>query len=185
DFLDVGINAQFASQDNSSVSAELNQMLISSPYSSMFEEDGSLKWYPNDYIGFQNPLINHQLQDRLAKTNSIFTSVYADVKLPYGIDYRLSFQPRFSFENEYNFWPSTTPIGFNVKGRGTRQDSKIYEWMVDNLLKWNRIYGKHNLDVTFLYNLEKFQSWSSYQQGENFAPNENLSYNALQFAKNY
>lgn len=185
DFLDIGINAQFASQNNSSVSAELNQMLISSPYSSMLEEDGSLKWYPNDYIGFQNPLINHQLQDRLAKTNSLFTSVYADLKLPYGFNYRLSFQPRFSFENDYNFWPSTTPIGFNVKGRGTRQDSKVYEWMVDNLLKWNREYGKHNLDFTFLYNLEKFQSWSSYQQGESFAPNENLSYNALQFAKSY
>lgn len=185
EFLDIGVNAQFASQNNSAVAADINQMLISSPFSSMLEEDGSLKWYPNDYIGFQNPLINHLQQDKLAKANSIFTSIYTDLKLPYGFRYRLSFQPRFSYENDYNFWPSTTPVGFDVQGRGTRQDSRVYEWMVDNLLKWNREFGKHTLDFTFLYNLEKFQSWSSYQRGESFAPNENLSYNALQFAKNY
>lgn len=187
DFLTVGVNAQYANRDNSSVPINLSQTYVSSPYGSMFEEDGSVRWYPNDYLGFVNPLVNHLLQDKLDKTNTLFSSFYSQVQLPLGFSYKLSFQPRFSFGNDYNFWGSDTPNGANSHsmGYGTRTDSKTYEWMLDHLLKWNQTYDVHQFDVTFLYNLEKFQTWSSFQSGESFAPNENLSFNALQFATNY
>src|SRR5690606_1272073 len=70
-------------------------------------------------------------------------------------------------------------------GYGTRRDGQTYEWMIDNLLKWNKEVGVHNFDVTLLYNTEKFQDWSSFQSGENFSPNQNLSYHGLQFATNH
>ncbi len=182
DFLNAGVNAQFSTRDQSAVQANLGQIFRSSPYSSFYEEDGSIKWFPNDYTGFQNPLVNHYLQHRENKTNALFSAIYANVKLPFGIQYKFSFQPRLSFGNNYNFWPSSTPTGFNVNGRGTRVDSKTYEWMVDNLISWNRTFGPHHFDATFLYNLEQFRSWQSSQTGEGFTPNENLSYNAIQFA---
>lgn len=184
DFLDAGINAQFSNRNQDAIQANLGQVFRSSPFSSFYEEDGTVKWFPNDYSGFTNPLINTLLQHRNAKINSIFSSIYANVKLPFEINYKLSFQPRFSYLNNYNFWPSSTPTGSDVQGRGTRREAKTYEWMVDNLLSWNKSFGVHSFDITFLYNLEKFQQWQSDQTGEGFAPNENLSYNALQFATN-
>ncbi len=183
-FLNAGVNAQFSNRDQSSVEANMGQVFRSSPYSSFHEEDGSIKWFPNDYSGFQNPLTNHFLQHRDNKTNALFTSIYANVKLPFGLNYKISFQPRLVFENNYNFWPSTTPTGSDVLGRGARVDEKTYEWMLDNLISWNQTFGKHTFDATFLYNLEQFQSWQSSQTGEGFTPNENLSYNAIQFATN-
>lgn len=187
DWLNVGINSQFAERDESAVPVNLGQMLIASPYGSMYEEDGAVKWYPNGYLGAQNPLINHLYQDKLRKINTFFASIFAQVELPFGINYRLSFQPRFSFTKDHNFWNSETIIGGQTRteGYGTREDTQTYEWMIDNLLKWNKEVGIHNFDVTLLYNIEKFQSWSSFQSGENFSPNQNLSFHGLQFATSH
>ncbi|MEX2564987.1 MAG: SusC/RagA family TonB-linked outer membrane protein, partial [Cyclobacteriaceae bacterium] len=187
DWLNVGINTQFSDRNESNVPANLNSMLISSPYGSMYEEDESIKWFPNDYVGAQNPLINHLYQDKLRKINTLFTAIYAQVELPFGINYRLSYQPRFEFVKDHNFWNSETIIGGQTRNRGygTREDGQTYEWMVDNLLKWNKEIGIHNFDITFLYNIEKFQSWLSFQSGENFNPNQNLSFHGLQFATNH
>jgi TonB-linked SusC/RagA family outer membrane protein len=187
DWLNVGVNTQFADRDESAVTANLGQMLQSSPYGSMYEEDGSIKWFPNDYLGAQNPLINHLHQESLRKVNTLFAAIYAQVELPLGISYKLSYQPRFEFIRDHNFWNSETIVGGRTRtnGYGTRRDAQTYEWMVDNLLKWNKEVGIHHFDVTLLYNLEKFQNWSSFQSGENFSPNQNLSFHGLQFATNH
>lgn len=181
-YIDLGINAQFTSQDNSSLPASVSRMLSASPYGSMYEDDGSLKWFPNEFISDVNPLIENKLHHNKNKTNSIFASIYSNLKLPFGFNYKLSFQPRLSGTYHYSFFPSTSPTGFNVNGRGTRSEDRVYEWMVDNLLTWRKETAHHSFDFTFLYNLEKFQSWGSSLVAEGFSPNENLSYHALQFA---
>ncbi|AEL28375.1 TonB-dependent receptor [Cyclobacterium marinum DSM 745] len=187
DWLKVGLNSQFSERDESNVQANLGQMLISSPYGSKYEEDGSVKWFPNGYIGAQNPLINHLNQDKSRKIQNLFATLYAELELPYGFSYRVSFQPRYTFLKDLNFWNSETILGGQTRSRGfgTREDSQTFEWMVDNLLKWNKRIGIHNFDVTVLYNVEKFQSWLSYQSGETFNPNQNLSFHGLQFATNH
>lgn len=182
-YIDLGINAQFTSQDNSSLPASVTRMLGASPYGSMYEENGSLKWFPNDFISELNPLMENKLHHNKNKTNSLFAAIYVNMKLPLGFNYKLSFQPRLSGTYQYSFFPSTSPTGFNVNGRGGRSEERVYEWMVDNLLTWRKETALHSFDFTFLYNLEKFQSWGSNMVAEGFSPNENLSYHALQFAK--
>jgi len=187
DWMKVGLNSQFSERNESNVQANLGQMLISSPFGSKFEEDGSVKWFPNGYLGAQNPLVNHLKQDKLRKIQNLFVTLYTELELPLGFSYKLSFQPRYTFLRDHNFWNSETILGGQTRSRGfgTREDSQIFEWMVDNLLKWNKRIGIHNFDVTFLYNIEKFQSWLSYQSGETFNPNQNLSFHGLQFATNH
>ncbi|HZH95959.1 MAG TPA: TonB-dependent receptor, partial [Flavisolibacter sp.] len=48
-----------------------------------------------------------------------------------------------------------------------------------NLLKWNKTFGDHQLDATFLVNAEKFQSWRNQMDNEGFTPNDNLSYHNI------
>jgi TonB-linked SusC/RagA family outer membrane protein len=102
DWLTVGTNAQFSRRDDSSVPVSRSIQSLS-PYSKIYEDDGSLKWHPNDYTIIDNPLINHFHQERLNKTTGIFASMFANVELPFGIEYRFSFQPRFNFSKNYNF----------------------------------------------------------------------------------
>ncbi|WP_276365517.1 TonB-dependent receptor [Chryseolinea sp. H1M3-3] len=183
DWLNVGLNSQLASNDESAVPADLYAMFVNSPYGSVYEPNGSVKWFPNDYAAVESPLINYAGQDKLRKTNSIFAAIYAKVQLPWGIEYKISYQPRLQSRKDYNFWPSTTVIGGGThsKGYGTREDFSQYAWILDNLLHWNKDLGAHNFDVTLLYSGEKNRSWSSLMTNETFLPNENLGYNGLQF----
>jgi TonB-linked SusC/RagA family outer membrane protein len=186
DWLKVGMNTQFSSRDESSVPASLSGMYSTSPFAQIYEEDGSIKWFPHGYIGGQNPLIDYLGQDRFHKRNNLFSALFAEVKLPFGITFRSSYQPRIESVRDYNYWSPETRTGGEIyaQGRATRQEESLYEWMVDNLLKWNKTFGDHALDVTFLYNLEKNTLFNSTMANQTFLPSPILGYNGMQFGDN-
>ncbi|WP_162343028.1 SusC/RagA family TonB-linked outer membrane protein [Cyclobacterium salsum] len=183
DWMKVGLNSQFSSRDESVVQANLTGMYQTGPYAQMYEEDGSIKWFPHGYIGGQNPLINYLGQDRFHKRNNFFNTLFTEFKLPFGITFRSSYQPRIESVRDYNYWSPETITGGQTYagGRATRFESNTYEWMVDNLLKWNREFGIHNFDVTILYNLEKNRIYSSSMANQTFLPSAILGYHGMQF----
>ncbi len=182
DWLDIGVNSQFADRNQSSVPASLYGVNYMSPYGSMFEEDGTARWYPNSFP-VTNPLINYYGQDRFSKSYNLFASMYAKLKLPFGIEYKISYQPRYSFLKDYNFWPSTTRTGGydHSQGYGTRTDASSFEWILDHLVHWKKEYGVHSFDLTLLYSAEQNNYWSGNSSNESFVPNQNLGFNGLQF----
>lgn len=181
DWISVGTNTQFAYRDESVVQADLNAMSSMSPYGSMWNEDGTIRRLPGDYS--LNPLENYYGQDRLYKINTLFSSLFAEIKLPFGIQYKLSFQPSFSDSKDFNYWSTKTSTGSEsyVGGYGRRDESTSFAWMVDNLITWKQTFGMHAFDVTLLANAERSKSWWGRMENSTFAPNENLKYNALQF----
>jgi len=186
EWLTVGTNTHFSSRDESVIQANMSHLASMSPYGSMWNEDGSLRRYPNDYTLIRNPLENYYGADRLRNINSLFSSLHAQLELPFGISYRISFQPRIQTLKDYVFYSSETHTGrvTYVGGRGERQDQSEFEWMLDNLIKWNKEIGKHNFDLTLLASAEQQKSWQSDQNNVNFSPNEKLSYHGLQFGTN-
>lgn len=185
DWLNVGVNSQFADRDESTVTASLSQMYLMSPYGSMYEDDGTLKWYPNDY-NVANPLIDYYGQDRLRKINSLFANIYANISLPMGINYKISFQPRYEFLKDYNFWSSETLTGGSTKSGGyaTRLEYFSFNWILDHIISWKKELGIHSFDVTLLYSSEQNKYWESTLGNETFIPNENLGFSGLQFGTN-
>lgn len=182
DWLNVGVNSQFADRDESTVPANLGQMFIMSPYGSMFDANGDVSWYPNSFA-VANPLINYYGQERLKKVNTLFASLYGKIKLPFGLDYKISFQPRYETSKDYNFWSSKTLDGGSTRsgGYGTRADASTYEYILDNLLHWNKQFGVHQFDVTLLYSAERNRGWYSKIANQTFVPNENLGFHGLQY----
>jgi TonB-linked SusC/RagA family outer membrane protein len=185
DWINIGLNSQLSSRDNSVAPASLSQMYEVSPYGSLYDTTtGYLKWYPHDYQVAENHLLNTYYQERSNKTSSLFASLYANIKLPLGIEYKLSYQPNNQFGYNYNFWPSATTLTGGVShrnGYGTRQETRSKDWILDNILHWKRQVGIHNIDVTLLYSGEEHLSWRTNISNVDFAPNQNLGYNALQF----
>ncbi|MGI6573561.1 MAG: SusC/RagA family TonB-linked outer membrane protein [Fermentimonas sp.] len=181
DWLKVGTNSQFSFRDESVVQADINLLAGQSPYGSLKDEDGKLRLLTNDYV--RNPLEYYYGQDRKRDINALFSSLYAEISLPFGIMYKVSYQPSLAFTKDFNFWSSDTYPGSNTykDGFGQRDHTNSYSWMFDNLIKWNRTFGAHDFDVTLLANAEKNQSWFSRQSNSVFAPNQNLIYHALQF----
>jgi TonB-linked SusC/RagA family outer membrane protein len=185
-WLNVGTNIQYSFRDESAVEANLGQTHIVTPYGSVRDSNGKLNWFPGDSENAQNPLINTLGQDRDKKTNSLFASLFAEIKFPFGFTHKISFQPRIQSMRDYNYWsPETIQGGRSFKnGYATRQDYHQVEWMVDNLLKWNKQFGKHSFDATFLHTVEKNQSWNSQMTNNTFSPNSALGYSGIQFGIN-
>ncbi|HUS00574.1 MAG TPA: SusC/RagA family TonB-linked outer membrane protein [Chitinophagaceae bacterium] len=181
-FLTVGINSQFADRDESQVPVSWGQMVNASPYGELYKPDGiTLRDSPNDDIGNNtNPFLDNTYTNRLQKENTIFGTIYAKGNLPFGFSYQTNFTPSFQF---YRFFNGRSARDFRVAVRGgvaTRTEQTTYNWQIDNLLKWNKTFGDHELDATFLVNAEKFQSWRNQIDNEGFTPNDNLSYHSIE-----
>jgi TonB-linked SusC/RagA family outer membrane protein len=184
DWLKVGINSQFTLRDESSVEASLGNYEYTEPYAKVFNDDGTVNWFPNGYTGgTESPLINYYGQDRIRKLNNLFASLYAEIKLPFGFTWRTSFQPRIQNSKDYNFWDKTTTTGVQsyIGGYGRRIDGSSMEWMVDNMLKWNKQFGIHIFDLTLLQNAEKNLGWESRYDNQNFQPTDALIYHGMSF----
>lgn len=179
-WFNVGINTQFSTRDESSVPASLD-FYANSPYGQMFDADGNLMRMPHGHT--DNPLLDYYRNSVLDKTNSLFASMYAQVKLPLGIKFKVSFQPRYEAYKYLSFTTISDELGGfpNEESRGRRSESSTMAWMVDNLLTWNKEIGQHSFDVTLLANVEENQYWSTSQSNKNFSPNQQLGYHGLQF----
>jgi TonB-linked SusC/RagA family outer membrane protein len=127
--------------------------------------------------------MEYYFTDRNRKINTLFSSLFGEITLPFGIVYKISYQPRLTFLKDYNFYGDHHTLGYadHTGGYGTREESSEFEWMVDNLLKWNREIGMHNFDVTLLYNAERFRSWDTKINNQGFTPNQQLGYHGMQF----
>ncbi len=181
-FLTVGINTQFADRDESQVPVSWALMVNASPYGEVYKDDGvTLRDSPNDDIGNNaNPFLDNTYTNRLQKESTFFGTIYVKGTLPYGFSYQSNFTPSFQF---FRFFNGRSARDFRVRVRGgvaTRTEQTTYNWQMDNLLKWNKTFGEHQLDATFLVNAEKFQSWRNQIDNEGFTPNDNLSYHSIE-----
>ncbi|MCD6355535.1 MAG: SusC/RagA family TonB-linked outer membrane protein, partial [Prolixibacteraceae bacterium] len=181
-FLKVGINAQYADRDQSSQSASLGNAISASPYGNIYEEDGkTLTFYPHGDAMSQNPLLYYDYRDKFNHTQTLFATLFGEIKFPFGFSYRVSYVNRYYWNKNFYFNPVSTPNGFSNQGFGSRSDNSSYEWQVDNIMKWQKTFaGVHKFDATFLVNAEKYQGWGSHQENSQFAPSGALSFHALQ-----
>jgi TonB-linked SusC/RagA family outer membrane protein len=180
DWLNAGVNAHFSDRDESSVPASMGFYSIS-PYGEMFDEDGNLKRLPHGHT--DNPLLDYYRTDRLDKTNSLFANIFADVKLPFGFKYRLSFQPNYRARKYYDFVNISKELGGldTEVASGERREYSYLNWMLDHLLTWKMEAGYHRFDATFLANAEDNRSWQSTQTNKNFFPSQLLGYHGLHY----
>lgn len=183
-YLTVGTSIQFAERDESSVLVNLTDMIHTTPYGSWYAADGvTLRASPNDDPGNNaHPFLGKEYTDRMYKYDNLFGQLYAKGKLPFGFSYSVTFSPRYDMLREYNHQSANNPVLATRKGIVDRRNQSVYSWNLDNQLNWSGKFGKHSIEATFLANAEKFQSWNTTIHAENFAPNDNLSFNSIQSA---
>jgi len=194
DYLKVGVNAQFSNKDQSDVPVAFSQdeqdknrlpvnfyqIAVQSPLGQPYNEDGTIKWYPHDDTGISaNPFLLNRYRDKYNIVQNLFANIYADLQLPFGFSYKISFINRYDWEKNYSFDPSTIPAGYKTGGFGQRINRSLYEWQLDNVVSWKKAFGVHDFYATFLYNSEKKQTWKDTGENIGFSPSEALSYHQL------
>ncbi|MCY4779376.1 SusC/RagA family TonB-linked outer membrane protein [Sphingobacterium sp. UT-1RO-CII-1] len=183
-FLTTGINAQFASRDDGSLRVDWGQMTMISPYGSNNLDDLNSA-YRKRPTGLDpiNPLYEKLYIDRNQSTQTLNATLYAKVKLPFGIQYTINYNPYFNHQNYFNHNSSKSETYQPVGGAVQRNNTKWFSWQIDNILNWQkRIADKHQVEVTLLANAEKGQYWYTGVSAQGFTPNDDLGYHSLQSA---
>lgn len=181
DYLSVGLNFQYSNRDESTVPVRFGDVASTTTWGSFYAADGvTIRQSPNDDPGSNtHPFLDQAYTKRLYKYDEFFSSFFAKGKLPWGFSYQVNFSPRLDLLREYQHISSLKPDVAARKGIVNRRNQTVYSWQWDNIIRWNGKYGKHNIEATFLINAEKFQSWNTNIQAENFLPNDNLGYNNI------
>jgi TonB-linked SusC/RagA family outer membrane protein len=127
------------------------------------------------YKTYNNPL-QCKDQDDENKRYNIFAVFYSDIDFPFlkGLNYRMNFsqnliQGRHFYFNEW---------GENFTGYGYKTNGHTYSYTVDNILTYKNRFGKHSVNATFVYGIEKRNNESTTASAQNFT-NMALGYNNL------
>jgi TonB-linked SusC/RagA family outer membrane protein len=180
DYLQVGINAQVAFDDNGAEPVDWDEAINASPWGEIYDSTTVYKWYPHDDNMAQNPF-EPTLRSVLDKSQSLMSTLFAKVKLPFGFKYEINFTNRAQWSQEYAYHPKTTRSGNQDNGFASREQRRYGEWQLDNILRWNKSVGDHSrIDLTLLYNAEQYRSYSSTIENRDFVISEALGYNAIQ-----
>ncbi|SNR31430.1 TonB-linked outer membrane protein, SusC/RagA family [Maribacter sedimenticola] len=125
----------------------ISQLRNFSPLLVPFDEDGNLIPNPAGTIE-PNPFLGQNTQDYERK-DYFFANVYSEVDLPFieGLSYRINFGNNYRIEKRY---------GSSIYGAGLTGDAgkdiRFYrDYTLDNLLNYNRLFGKHDISATLLY----------------------------------
>jgi TonB-linked SusC/RagA family outer membrane protein len=182
-FLSVGINTQFADRDESGVPVNWGLIVQNSPYGSFYNDDSTdYRYSPQDDpgAGARNPFIKTKYTNRLTKYYTLNSIIYGKVSLPFGIKYTVNFSPEFEFYNYFNGNGVKDPDFTKIGGRGERENHQVYQWQIDNILRWNKTFNNdHHIDVTLLANAEKYNYWQNDMVGTGFDPSDVLSYHNM------
>jgi TonB-linked SusC/RagA family outer membrane protein len=197
DFLNIGLNANFAYQDEGDEPIDNGGYYTSSPYDSpwqnvVYNENiptiGDLpNRYPREYLKTAgagsnrgNPFLNPAYITRKYDRYRIFPTMYAKLTLPAGFTITSRFTTRFDFRKRLYYEDSANPR-YNHGGFARREHNQGYEWQMDNIINWSKNFGDHRFEFTGLINAEKNKLWYTRAQTENFSPTEALGYHALSF----
>lgn len=111
--------------------------------------------------------------------NNLNASIYLKLDLPLGFSLQTTYSPRFEWTNYLYHKSADHPDSGDQGGFVERYGMKDFFWQWDNMLKWNKTFGKHAFDFTGLLNWEKFQRWKTISKNEGFQPSDNLGYGGI------
>ena len=162
-------------------------VLSSSPLSSPYDENGNLKRYnalpADDQIVVTKETVERDKDVWLSENKGIgsYNTLFAEVKCPWieGLSYRINVGLNFRSSKSGSF----TGTGVNNKDANAVNGGSVYEnqtrnWAVENMLTYDRTFGKHNINAVAMYSAEQ----TTYEQSGGSAqdiPADYFQYYAL------
>jgi TonB-linked SusC/RagA family outer membrane protein len=148
-----------------------------SPIANPYNADGSPKRVMSTAGGIDQTWIYtrrslESLADKYideTKSFASYNNLYGELSLPVkGLKYRLNVGLDFRTSNSGNYSGvgvfNTNPLGPSSAGKGNNQ---TYHWVLENLLTYDRTFGKHKINAVALYSAEQNKYTSSYMSAKN------------------
>ncbi|HEU0227319.1 MAG TPA: SusC/RagA family TonB-linked outer membrane protein, partial [Arachidicoccus soli] len=148
-----------------------------SPYAKMFEDNGAYTIYPmsgDDFLS--NVVADNKLTSREHLTSNLTNNLYAVLKVPFvkGLSYRINYGID-KRTNSYNrYYPRTVKTGFLVDGSAIKSEDVESGWTLENILKYDRQFGKHNIGITGLFSRQEIESSTTDASSQGFISDDYL-----------
>ncbi len=180
DWLTFGLNTSYSYRDYSGKEASLWNARRGSPLANNKIGSPDYDIYLTGEAYMPYPL-NNLYVDNSDISNNLFLVGRAKITVPgvEGLTYELNYSNTFSTRNRNTFYPVKTPEGSVNNGRAEKIPFEERDWIVNNIISYNRTFGDHNVNGTLLYSKENRQANGSVMTSEGFE-NSVLGYNSLE-----
>lgn len=168
-WLKIGVNMQATEKTLDGPGPSLESGLKLSPYSSVYDEEGYINFYPmTRNTLFSNPLSNIKA-DYDRKFRNIFLSSYANVDLPVkGLSFRTNFGYNYRSSFTGSYYGRNTLSGKTSNGSASISNRHYYDYTWENVLKYALEIGEHKFDATGLFSMQQTNNQYSAQSAESF-----------------
>ncbi len=160
DWLKLGTNSQFTYIDDSGVPAQFSDSYMMNPLVNPFNEDGSYAIFPwPEEPTSTNPLLNLNILDE-DYSRRLFSNNYLEINFPFvkGLSYRINTGLHMATQQTGQFWGGNTLIGLNNGGRSYTQDAYSQDFILENIVSYQKTVGSHQINFTGLYSSQRIKS---------------------------
>ncbi|RXK87435.1 TonB-dependent receptor [Filimonas effusa] len=153
-WLKYGTNTVLGYHDRPGVQANISNATRMNPLLEPYDANGNIKLQPNpDDMGVTNPLegLNTTKED---VARSINTTNYFHIKFPFIKGLSLKTIAGYNYRNRLieTYEASTATLeGQSKKGVAIVNNQYKQDWSLENIFNYNRKFGLHNLDLTYVY----------------------------------
>ena len=196
DWLKIGTRTNLSFDDRSGQSPSSGVWRMN-PLTVPFDESGNQIIYPwPEDIYFENPLESLLMDDK-DRSFQVASNNYAIIDFPFvdGLTFRTNFGLRKRSRDTGTYAGSNTGTGFEVRGSASTSRSLSNNSVLENILSYTRVFGRHSLFATAVYSFEEndnssdgmnasgfphdFLSWYAAPQAEVVSPNYSYDQSVL------
>ena len=174
DWLKIGTASYFNLSDFSGVNTSFGNLFSIPGCVSPYQEDGkTYETYP--YLTTLNPMLSIHNPNKDMRYN-LSGNVYADVSIPWvkGLSYRINYANNWTNYKYYNFDPYANTLQGGAEKKHTLQN----EWTLDHIVTYKNTFGRHSINATFVYGVEKRSYETTDALSSNFT-DKTLGYNNM------
>ncbi|MDR0700129.1 MAG: SusC/RagA family TonB-linked outer membrane protein, partial [Tannerella sp.] len=197
DWLQIGLDGAYSRSDYSGAGANLGSAYVMSPYGVVYrdEENKLIEKYPYTQSG-THPLwgVTNGSRDNIDVRNNFRLNAFAVVKVPWieGLSYRFNYAGNLSKNQSGNFYYETHYVKEGAYDDPTRYSPATYQsllssangninnnstesWLIDNILTYKNIFGKHSVEATLVATRDYRKYSSVNTTGSDFSENGNTT----------
>ena len=176
DWLSVGLTTQFINRETGGATPNLEHAIKQSPYGIYKDETGAYYEEPMDYSNLPNPMKDVNADQKRTGRN-FMTNGFLDLKLPVkGLSFRSQFGYNYRSQLNGTYYGRNTVTGKKAEGRAELANNHTTDWTWENVLKFDRDFGKHHIDFTGLFSMQETQYTGQSQSGESFVNDDSSFY---------
>ncbi len=182
DWLSYSTNTMLTWSDNSGATPKFVDVFNKSPLLRPFNADGSINIVPDASNEKRFNPLECLLYDDYNASYKIITNNSIVAKLAKGLTYTLQTGIQYNTSEHNQYQGTNTAAMKSFNGWGSLYDMKKFSYSVENIVNFQRDFGKHGLFLTGLFSVEGDTRRATTVEGTDF-PNDFLSYNGIPQAK--